>query len=78
MVYGAINEKGETHDTFLPKLFDAIDNAQLNCNWLITACVCNRQNQMEDAYLKQGDCRISGNKPAEIVRQTDIQWIWAV
>ena len=53
MVYGAINEKGEKYYTFLPKLFDAIDNAQLAYNWLITACDCNRQNKIEDEYLKQ-------------------------
>ena len=55
MVYGAINEKGEKYYTFLPKLFDAIDNAQLAYNWLITACDCNRQNKIEDEYLKQGE-----------------------
>lgn len=48
MVYGAINEKGEKFYTYLPKLFDVIDNAQLNYNWLITACECNVSNRVED------------------------------
>ncbi len=52
MVYGAINEKGEKYYTYLPKLFDSIDNAQKNYNWLVTACECNVQNRVEDECLK--------------------------
>ena len=78
MVYGAIDKKGEEFYTFLPKLFDAIDNAQLDYNWLITACDCNRQNKIEAEYRKQGYCWISGKELTEIVSETEIQWIWAV
>lgn len=78
MVYGAINEKGEKFYTYLPKLFDAIDNAQLNYNWLITACECNVSNRVEDEYLKQGYCWISGGELTSIVQEQHIQWIWAV
>lgn len=78
MVYGAIDKKGEEFYTFLPKLFDAIDNAQLDYNWLITACDCNCQNKIEDEYRKQGYCWISGKELTETVNETEIQWIWAV
>ena len=78
MVYGAIDKKGEEFYTFLPKLFDAIDNAQLDYNWLITACDCNRQNKIEAEYRKQGYCWISGKELTETVNETEIQWIWAV
>lgn len=78
MVYGAINEKGEKYYTYLPRLFDAIDNAQLEYNWLITACDCNRPNKVEEEYLRQGYCWISGKELTQIVQETQIQWIWAV
>ena len=78
MVYGAINEKGEKYYTYLPKLFDAIDNAQKNYNWLVTACDCNVQNRVEDECLKQGYCWISGEELTKVVHEHHIQWIWAV
>ena len=78
MVYGAINEKGEKFYTYLPKLFNAIDNAQLNYNWLITACECNVSNRVENEYLKQGYCWISGDELTVLVQKQHIQWIWAV
>ena len=78
MVYGAIVEKGERFYTYLPKVFDSIDNVQLEYNWLITACECNVQNKVEDEALKQGYCWISGKELTEIVQEKHIQWIWAV
>ena len=78
MVYGAINEKGERFYTDLPKLFEAIDNAQLGYNWLVTACDCNVPNRVEEEYLRQGYCWISGEDLTGIVRERQIQWIWAV
>jgi hypothetical protein len=78
MVYGAINEKGEKYYTYLPKLFDSIDNAQKNYNWLVTACECNVQNRVEDECLKQGYCWISGDELTKVVHEQHIQWIWAV
>ena len=78
MVYGAINKKGETYYTYLPKLFDAIGHAQLNYNWLVTACACNVPNRIETECQRQGYCWISGEELTAIVQQQDIQWIWAV
>ena len=78
MVYGAINKKGDAFYTYLPKLFDAIDNDQLNYNWLITDCECNVPNRIDDEYLAQGYCCISGEELTGIVQEQEIQWIWAV
>ena len=78
MVYGAINEKGEKFYTHLPKLFDAIDNAQLNYNWLITDCFCNTKTQIEEDIDEKGYCWISGEELTKFVRENDVQWIWAV
>lgn len=78
MVYGAIDEKGERFYTYLPKLFDAIENAQMDYNWLITDCDCNQSNKVYDEYLKQGYCWISGEELTKIVQETHIQWLWAV
>lgn len=78
MVYGAISAKDEKYYTYLPKLFDAIENAQLNYNWLITACDCNIPNPVEEECLKQGYCWISGKALTDLVQKQHIQWIWAV
>ena len=78
MIYAAENRKSEKYYTFLPKLFDVIGNAQLKYNWLITACECNVANRIEDAYFAKGYCWISGEELAAIVRETEIQWIWAI
>ena len=78
MVYGAINEKGERFYTYLPKLFDAIDNAQLNYNWLITDCFCNVKTPVECDVDEKGYCWISGEDLTRLVQETNVQWIWAV
>ena len=78
MIYAAEDRKSEKHYTFLPKLFDVIDNAQLQYNWLITACEFNVANPIEDEYFAKGYCWISGEELTTIVREKEIQWIWAI
>lgn len=78
MVYGAINERGEKYYTYLPKLFDAIDNAQLNYNWLITDCFCNVDTPVEREVDEKGYCWISGEDLTKLVQENHIQWIFAV
>ena len=51
MVYGAISSKDERYYTDLQKLFDAIENAQMEYNWLVTAFEFNAPNKIEDEYL---------------------------
>lgn len=78
MVYGAINEKDEEFFTYLPKLFDSIDNAQLNYNWLITDCFCNVDTTVEREVDEKGYCWITGEELTKLVHEAHIQWIWAV
>ena len=78
MIYAAEVRKGERYYTFLPKLFDVIDNAQMQYNWLITACEFNAANPIEDEYFARGYCWISGKELTSIVRENDIQWIWGI
>ena len=78
MAYAALNQKGEKYYTCLPKLFDVIENAQLQYNWLITGCECNVSNRIEEDCCAQGYCWISGVELTSIVRSNDIQWIWGI
>jgi hypothetical protein len=78
MVYGAINRKGEKYYTYLKKLFDAINNKQLECNWLITDCTCYPENPKTDAMLRKDYCWLNGEELTDLVKQEDFQWIWAV
>lgn len=78
MIYGAITEKGEEFYTYLPKLFDAIDNAQQEYNWLITDCFCNFDTAITIEEKKNGYCWISGEELTQLVNETHVQWIFAV
>ena len=80
MVYGAINEKGEKYYTYLPKLFDAIDNAQKNYNWLISDCEAHPRRMGHDIRIHQSGefAWISGEELTNIIKRDDFQWIWAV
>lgn len=78
MVYGAVNRKGEKYYTYLKKLFDAINNKQLEYNWLITDCTCYPNNPKTDDMLRKDYCWLTGEELTDLVAQEDFQWIWAV
>ena len=78
MVYGAVNRKDEKYYTYLKKLFDAINNKQLEYNWLITDCTCYPENHKTDAMLRKDYCWLTGEELTDLVTQEDFQWIWAV
>lgn len=78
MVYGAIIRQGEKYYTDLGKVFRAIQNEQVDYNWLITDCVCYPQNPEIDQLLAKEYCWLSGEKLTEIVEQESFQWIWAI
>lgn len=78
MVYGAISIDDEQYYTYLKKVFEAIDNKQLEYNWLITDCVCYLYDKEIEDTLRQEYCWISGEELTKIVTQDDFQWIWAV
>lgn len=77
MVYGAILEKGEPFYTSMNRVFQAIENAQTEYNWLITDCECCPKSPDINALLSQNYCWLSGCELTSIVHQEDFQWIWA-
>ena len=78
MVYGAINEKGESYYTYLGKVFDAMGGRQKDYNWLITDCECYPSDPKAEAMVRGDSCWISGEALTALVERENFQWIWAV
>lgn len=79
MIYGAINEKGESWYTQMSKVFDAIKNKQTNFNWLITDISDGAPEKIWEYWNDEEDfCWLTGKELSEIVRKQDVQWVWAV
>ena len=78
MVFGAINEKGEEYYTDMVRVFEAINNRQMDYNWLITDCECFPEDPEIAEILNQEYCWMSGEELTELVRKNNFQWIWAV
>lgn len=78
MVYGAINEKGEKYFTYIDRVFEAINNKQMDYNWLITDCVCYPKDPKIDEMLNRKYCWMSGEELTALVTKDNFQWIWAV
>lgn len=78
MIYGAINEKGEKYYTNIKDVFDAINNKQLEYNWLITDCDCNTNNPRMIQIENNKYGWITGEELTDIVANEEFQWIWAV
>ena len=76
MTYGIIDRKNHTYYTYMSKVFQAMDNAQLQYNWLITNCICYPQNSDIEKRLDQEYCWLSGDELSAIIEQEDFQWIW--
>ena len=74
MIYGAIDKKSEQWYTDLKKVFDSIDNKQLEYNWLITNCECYPYDEMNNKDY----CWLTGEELTELVNKEDFQCIWAV
>lgn len=77
MIYGAINEKDKYGHTLMGRVFDAINNKQMEYNWFITDTEC-LLDRIEACYTDQGYCWLTGEELSKIVREDDGQWIWAV
>ncbi|HBL85334.1 MAG: hypothetical protein A2Y17_01975 [Clostridiales bacterium GWF2_38_85] len=78
MVYGAIDEKSEKGYTCLKRVFGAIQNKQIDYNWLLTYVDCYPQNPIFDELLNKEYCWLSGDELTSIVQKEDFQWVWAV
>ena len=76
MTYGIIDRKNHKYYTYMSKVFQAMDNAQLQYNWLITGCICYPQNNDIEKLLDQEYCWVTGDELSAIIEQEDFQWIW--
>ena len=76
MTYGIIDRKNHKYYTYMSKVFQAINNAQLQYNWLITDCVCYLQNNDIEKMLNHKYCWLTGDELSAIIEQEDFQWIW--
>lgn len=76
MIYGIIDRKSQKYYTYMGKVFQAINNAQVQYNWLITDCVCYPRNKEIEQLLDQEYCWLSGDELSALIEQEDFQWIW--
>jgi len=75
---GAFLGRGESFYTDLSRCFIAIDNEQINYNWLITNCECYPQNKTFYKLFHKEFVWISGKRLTEIILEEDFQFIWGV
>ena len=76
MIYGVIDRKNHKFYTYLSKVFQVINNAQNQYNWLITDWECYPKNKEIIQSLDQKYCWLSGEELTNIVVKEDFQWIW--
>ena len=76
MVNGTIIQKGEKHYTYLKKLFESIDNIQLNYKWLISNYECYPFDKDIKKILKNKYCILNGRELTDWVENEDFQWMW--
>ncbi len=76
MIYGLIDRKSHKSYTYMSTVFQAIENAQRQYNWLITDSVCYPKNKEIERMLDQEYCWLSGDELSEIIENEDFQWIW--
>ncbi len=94
MIYGVIDEKSKSRYTFFKDVFTAINNLQINYNWLITdsEIIANSDELIAlntNVYWKHENGKpvvvpapeyhfLSGNELTKIVARDNSQWIWGV
>ncbi|MBR3293752.1 MAG: hypothetical protein IKI69_04950 [Oscillospiraceae bacterium] len=94
MVYGVIDKESSRFYTFLTTVFEAIDNKQLNYNWLITNAEIVAHSEKLDALNTSVRWRYENGKPIAVpapdyhflsgeeltnmIKEDDSQWIWGV
>ena len=94
MVYGVIDKKSSRYYTYLKAVFDAIENKQVEYNWLITDTEIVAHSSRLDAlntsvHWKDEDGKpiaipapdyyfLSGEELTKIITEDDSQWIWGV
>ena len=78
MIYGIIDRNIHNFYTYMSVVFNAIDNAQKDYNWMITNCLCYPKNKDIERMLNQEYCLLSGEELTDIIAKEDFQWVWAV
>ena len=94
MVYGVIDKESSRYYTYLKAVFDAIENKQVEYNWLITATEIVAHSSRLDAlntsvHWEHKDGKpiaipapdyyfLSGEELTTIISEDDSQWIWGV
>lgn len=76
MIYGTIIQKGEKYFTLLKKLFDSINNIQLNYKWLISNPECWDRDEDIQKLVENDYYILTGKELTDIVDKADAQWIW--
>ena len=77
MIYGVIDEKIESGYTQMGKVFDAINNKQIDYNWLITD-IDSVPEKIHECCNGKNYCWLTGVELTRIVSTDSSQWIWAV
>ncbi len=78
MTYGLIDRKNHKYYTYLSDVFKALDNKQLEYNWLIVDCECYPCDSELRSLFDNEYCWISGEELSALIQKEDFQWIWAV
>lgn len=76
MTYAIVDIKNHKYYTYMSRVFNAIDNAQLQYNWLITDCVCYPKDKEIEKLFYQEYCWLTGDELSAVIKQEDFQWIW--
>lgn len=76
---GFILNNNKRYYTYLKEIFKAINNEQLNYNWLITEVECCPSDSDLDTYFYDRDYSfMTGKELTKMIEKEDFQWIWGV
>nr|MCR4943197.1 DUF2691 family protein [Clostridium sp.] len=65
--------------TYLKEIFEAINNKQLNYNWLLTEVECYPADEDLDEYFFYGNYFfMTGEELTKMIEEDDFQWIWGI
>jgi hypothetical protein len=73
-----IIDKGEKYYTYIGKLFEIINNKQLNYNWLLTNIECYPKDPATRSVFSNEYVWISGERLTGLIKKEEFQFIWGV
>jgi len=76
MIYGIFIGDGEPGYTLMKKMFDSMENYQLDFNWLVANYDCFPATEEFDKLFNGDPVFLSGERITEIVNTEDFQWVW--